>query len=366
MTTLGVNVGDEFIREGIGSFLDEIFDNWKPFYVNKHNLATLHERVADESDVLKDKFFDADIIIQAGAPVYWKLGESTSYNVEWAEELWRKRIFKLGPIKPILNIAAGACQPYPDTAETFIADPACVKFAEEVSAACRWTSVRDPLASQILQALNLVHDVLPCTAFHAARRIKSVYALNGMLGINLMPLGGHYKFKDDIDSNLWSNTIEKFLADLRKRHRLLFIAHDLKEKEFMGHYIAEGETIFHSADYHDYMAVYAQCAAVIANRVHGAVCAAGFGKPSVIIGNDTRLQIGDYIDIPARYVGSVSAEEIIDLLEMSLVRTKNEKDRLLTLREDSAKRYRDAIIKNIDDNGGNRPAWNIMEKATEN
>ena len=112
MTTLGVNIGDEFIREGIASFFDEMFDRWTPLYVDKHNLLTLHERIEDEPCIVRDKFREADIIVQAGAPVYWKLGSSTSYNVAWAEALWEQRIFKLGPEKPLIEAPTKLIVPF--------------------------------------------------------------------------------------------------------------------------------------------------------------------------------------------------------------------------------------------------------------
>jgi len=346
MTSLGVNVGDEFIREGIFSFLDETFENWEPFYVNKVELESLYKPLEGEKGVLNDKFRNADLIIQAGAPVYWNLGTSTSYNVEWAEALWEKRIFKLGPEKPILNIAAGACQPYPDFPKTFLADPLCAQFAKKAATVCRWTSARDPLTSHILYSLEVDHDVLPCTAFHAARRVRILKNDSNLIGMNLMPLGGHYKLKDDIEEGSWKNKIGVLLSQLRKWHRLLFIAHDPAEKEFMGRYMDTGETLFYSSDFREYVNVYAQCAAVIANRVHGAVCSAGFGNPSIILGNDTRLLIGDYIGIPSYYISHISPEEIIEQLEESISSRKFEKQRLLSLREESASRYREAIHEN--------------------
>lgn len=351
MTTLGVNVGDDFIREGICSLLDEIFEEWTPFYVNKVDLATLYEHREDETSVIEDKFRDADIIIQAGAPVYWRIGTSTSYSVAWAEELWKMRIFQLGPEKPILNLAAGACQPYPDFARTFLADPECVEFARNISRACRWTSVRDPLASQILCALEIEHDVLPCTAFHAARRTNFKGTWNRVIGFNLMPSGGHWAFDECIDEDAWTCTIESFLNMVRKRWKPLFIAHDSSEILFMERFRKAGEVIFYSPHWRDYLAVYAKCASVVSNRVHGAVCASGFGRPSIIIGNDTRLLIGDYIDIPSLYITNVRAERLVDLLESGLANRADEEERLLSLREETAERYREAILENL----GKRP-----------
>lgn len=345
MTTLGVNVGDEFIREGICSFLDDLFNYWEPFYVNKHDLLTLYQPVEGEVRTLRDKFLDSDIIIQAGAPVYWKIGNSTSYNVEWADELWKKRIFQIGPQKPIFNIGAGACQPYRDFAKTFLLDSACIQFAQDAHSACRWTSVRDPLSSQILFALRLDHDVLPCPAFHAPRRRRK----NGLnrhskfLGINVMPFAGHYKLSEDIDEKKWDTIIKAFLSNIRKRHSILFIAHDEKEKEFMRHYLVGNEVIFYSTHWTDYLKTYQQCKAIIANRIHGAVCASGFGIPAVIIGNDSRLLIGDYLQIPSIYVNEIEVDLLVDLIEKSIHKQDEERERLLALREESAKRYCEAI-----------------------
>lgn len=353
ITTTGVNVGDEFIREGICSFLDEIFPNWTPYYINKHDRTTLYRHIYDEPASIGDKIVNADIVIQAGAPVYWKLGNSTSYNVEWADELWFKRIFRLGPEKPILNIAAGACQPYPDFAKTFLDDPACVDFALNAARACRWTSVRDPLASQILYALNIEHEPLPCSAFHAARRVPPIKPEENLVGVNLMPLGGHFRLREDVSESIWLSVVTKVLAEIRKDHRVLFIAHDHQEKKFMERLLESGEEIFHSSDYRMYMKNYASCSYVLANRVHGGVCAAGFGRPAIIVGNDTRLQIADFIGLPSLYVGSVTSEELIELFHKAVSCRRLEEERLLTLREESAARYRYSICNALGMNGNN-------------
>ena len=348
MTTLGVNVGDEFIREGICSFFDEIFETYQPFYVNKHDLDTLARTCEDECFVLQDKFRDADIIVQAGAPVYWNLGESTCCNVSWAKELWEKRIFRLGKGKPILNIGAGSCQPYPGSAGDVADDPKCAAFVRQVDRACLWTSVRDPLAFKILDRLGLKRKALPCPAFHAARRYRLDSGTYGnVLAVNLMPLGGHFRLKEEVSEELWAKVLEKMLPQLRKYHHLFFVAHTPEEKGFMERWRSGSEVIFWSPRWRDYLPVYARCIGTVANRVHGAVCAAGFGRPSVIVGNDTRLQIGEFIGIPSRYVATVSGEEIVDLIETGLENSSSERERLLELREESAGKYCAAMRESI-------------------
>ncbi len=69
MTTLGVNVGDEFIREGIRAVLDRIGVPYEPLYVNKHDPHSLIHPHEEESLIVRDKYWDCDIFMQAGAPV---------------------------------------------------------------------------------------------------------------------------------------------------------------------------------------------------------------------------------------------------------------------------------------------------------
>jgi polysaccharide pyruvyl transferase WcaK-like protein len=82
---------------------------------------------------------------------------------------------------------------------------------------------------------------------------------------------------------------------------------------------------------------------VLTNRVHGAVCAAGFGIPSVIIGNDTRAMIGDYIGIPRYKVTDFNVSEITDKLNSFLNDSSNERSRLLELRDLTITRYKNVI-----------------------
>src|SRR5690349_12387299 len=83
ITTVGKNVGDEFIREGIVSLLEEAIGPFDSFYVNKHDLTSLSRPLLDEMELVPDKLQAADLIVQAGAPVFWRLGESRCYREDW-------------------------------------------------------------------------------------------------------------------------------------------------------------------------------------------------------------------------------------------------------------------------------------------
>src|SRR5258708_4988076 len=345
LTTLGVNVGDEFIREGIRAILDCTGIRYYPFYVNKHDVRSLTLPQDDEMFVLADKYWDADIFIQAGAPVYWHLfnGTSTSLTSAWHEWMWHERILndtRSGPV--FLNLGAGSCQPWDDNGDAFLGDPGCVDFARKAAERAAETTVRDPLASRILSALSLSHHSMPCPAFLAACRNTVSVPGHGVVGVNLMPLGGHYEIDVEFNGDLWQSSCTRLVDDLRKCGQLLFIAHNSSEAAFMSRFACPDERTFHAYGWRDYLDVYSSCRAVVSNRVHGAVCAAGFGVPAVIVGNDSRASIGDFIGLP-RFRSGSDVEPIVVAVQ-SLIRTRNhEADRLMALRESTLAAYTDLL-----------------------
>lgn len=339
MTTVHHNVGDEFIREGIRSFLDEVLGDYDPFYVHKHEIETLHKPLLDEGELLADKFRDADVIVQAGAPVYWNIGPHTSYNVGWAKDLWFDRIFQLGPQKLVLNLGAGSCQGSENDLDRLMRDPKCVEFAQQAGRACRWTTVRDPLASQFLKAVDVEHELLACPAFHAARRTPGSRITRDVLAVNLMHDAGHHLIKSQNDPARWRNVVETVLPNLRQRHRLLFVAHDAAEAEYQRQFAQPGEMVFVSNDFRDYLALYSTVQGILANRVHGAVCVAGFGRPAVIVGTDSRIGIARPIGIPAIDEAEVTPQWILQSIADQFSRGDEIYRQRVRLRESSANHY---------------------------
>jgi hypothetical protein len=343
MTTVGKNVGDEFIREGIRSFLDEVFGDggYDPYYVNKHDLTTLHRPLLDEIEPLTDKFRDADILVQAGAPVFWHLGESRCYREDWVQALWHQRVFRLAADKPFLNLGAGSCQRDESDERPLLEDVECRDFIRTVGRCSRLTTARDPLTSRVLSRLGLAHELLPCPALHAARRLGGGHTppAGEVLAVNLMELAGHYLLKPENDPRRWSNVVLATLPQLRERFRLLFVAHDEAEVRFQRYCNRPDEMIFYSPDYRDYLSVYSRVAGVVANRVHGAVCAAGFGRPAVLVGTDSRIGIARPIGIPAIDSSRVTPEWIIKSLDEQMARRDEVMQQRLALREASAAEY---------------------------
>jgi polysaccharide pyruvyl transferase WcaK-like protein len=342
MTTVGRNVGDEFIREGIRSFFDDCLPAYDAYYVDKHDLTTLQRPLYDEIEQLADKFTGADVIVQAGAPVYWSNGKHTSCTADWAQALWYDRIFALGGKKLVLNLGAGAGQKSENDLDALLNDASVTEFARRAGRACAWTTIRDGLAGEFLNRIGVKHALMPCPAFHAARRITGIGTPpppSDVLAVNLMKLAGHWRMKLETNADQWRSVIDELLPRLRKQHKLLFVAHDDAEAEFHGSLAERGESIFLSKDYRDYLSVYSRVKGIVANRVHGAVCVAGFGRPAVIVGNDCRIGIARPIGVPACDSADVSADWIVNSLEAQFAAGAKLQTERLELRDASATRY---------------------------
>ena len=315
LTTLGQNVGDEFIREGIRAALDATGVPYTPLYVNKHDPESLHIPAEDEVVLAGDKYRESDVFIQSGAPVYWRLrDDATSLTSEWHQWMWEERILGGGDKgrQPLfLNLGAGSCQPWGQNGAAFLADAGCVDFARRAGARSALTTVRDPVAAAMLANLQIEHLALACPAFLAAARHRFDPATPaGHIGINLMPLGGHFNLVPGFEPARWERDCGEIVARLRRQGRLVFVAHDAAERDWMERFAVPGERVFLAATWRPYLDLYAGCALVVANRVHGAVCAAGFGVPGIILGNDTRAQIGCALDLTIFQSGWAEPQEV--------------------------------------------------------
>ncbi len=333
LTTLATNVGDDWIREGVRAMLDRAAPGYSPLLVNKWSQASLRERVEDEREQVADKYWDSDLFIIAGAPVYWHLtgGRHRSLEAEWHKWIYADRALSGGdrehPV--LLNLGAGSGQPWGDDGSCFVNDAECAAFARELGWQAAVTTVRDRVADSILERLEVPHRLLPCPAFLAPRRRDPISGAGGPIGVNLMHLGGHFDLDGEFSTSRWREQCGALLEGLRKLGRIAFICHDSGEQRFMESLAAPGEELFSSPDWREYHAAYARCAAVVANRVHGAVYAAGCGVPSVIIGNDSRALIGEPLELPVERSATLDPGALVERVSGMLRRRSDESAALL-------------------------------------
>ena len=364
ITTLNTNIGDDFIREGICSLLRHVFSKQVVTFVpiNKHRPLTVYphrhpvqvaqlarylprgrqhvfqliERAA--SGLRFSHFETCDLIVQCGTPVAW----FGCWRCEWAEPLWHHVVGRLSNKGiPVLNLGAGACFPWEAQPER-IENENDALYLGRILAYCRATTARDRLAKRLFEFLEHSCPLIPCPAFLAGKALTNGSADRDLVVINYMEGGGHYDFGQSINPNAWRSTARNLIASLRQNHRLLFVCHDQKEYAIASALNGDIPRVL-PKNSQEYFSIVARAKVGICNRLHAAVAMAGIGIPSVSVGTDTRMLMVEAVGLPVFYVKDATVGGVEDKMHCLLDNQESERERLLSLREDTWKRYLEVV-----------------------
>lgn len=350
ITTIRTNAGDDFVREGIRAILDSLGTN-AGYFINKHqpDQTCTSPLPEDEGPPVGDKIQSAGIVVQCGAPVYWNLGTAPGqacHSAEWVEPLWYRRLAPVSAAKPVLNLAAGACQGYYGSAREIADDGDCARFIRRIHGLCRLTTVRDQMAAEVNDLLGLDVTLLPCTSIHAWRRFPGLPAAGRRIALNYMPLAGHYEINGKIDQEAWARAFTAIDAQIRAGgFDAALVAHNVAEFEVTQR-LLPGREVFYSPDYRDYFPFYATCSGGIFNRVHGAMLLAGRGIPSIVVGNDSRSRMLDELDLPRWHVSGADPETIVRCL-LSMIGDEKRKRKLVEREAETFQMLRDLCAEAI-------------------
>lgn len=332
ITTLNHNVGDDFVREGLTYLLREAFQSSQLSFdaIHKHDPITSrkgfgrlrsaghHKRAHRWARwdrklplwMTGDRVLDADLLVQSGAPVYWCHETAHAADNEWFMPLIKRRYEGTGMKAPFLNLAAGSAQGYHGDGSEVAGcakDAAYIRDLHRLSAI---TTVRDPLAREILRSLGLDAPVIPCSAIFARDAVGAVPGPGEYVVFNYMPKGGHYDFEGDANGPAWEQAFRDAYQALRKRERCLFVCHNQAEVD-AARSIDPEASIFFSSRYQDYFPVYAKAKYGLMNRVHGAFVLASLGKPAFVVGTDSRARMAEEIGLRHAYVNDVDAPRLL-------------------------------------------------------
>ena len=331
ITTLRHNVGDDFVREGLHHLLEARFGPLAVESVHKHAPVSVRPgfewvRRRELSAVLdavplgwtRDRLLESDLVVQSGAPVYWSLpGRVRCSDNEWYAPLIQRRWSRVRERVPLLNLAAGACQPYHSRGDELLADARVVAYARALFERSSLTTVRDRLSERFLHALGLSAERIPCASLFARDRLGIAPRTPDCVALNVMPLGGHYDLAQGIDGRRWLREFARFYARARRRARCVFVCHDRRELRLARAIDADAE-VFWSRSHADYLRFYAHAAAGVLNRVHGAFALASFGRPAFVVGSDTRSHMVEELGLRHAFVGDVDAVRLLRELDAQL------------------------------------------------
>lgn len=320
ITTVNHNVGDDFVREGNKYLLRQYFKERHMEFESIHKHAPVSTRygfewlrsltLAKAVDKImpktwtRDRVLEADILVQSGTPVYWchKGCEAHCSRNEWFSPLVRER-FQRTKRQKLLNLAAGTCQKYHSDGSEFCQQ--CNSYIKEFYDLAAVTTVRDSLAQVVLANLSRNVNVIPCSSIFAVDEYGLESEGAEYVVVNYMRGGAHYTFGQNIDFDRWQMEFEKFYFDLKKREKVIVACHSQNEVDDALSMDPRADIFFQKHNHLAYMKFYSKAKFGIMNRVHGALLMASFGKPSLVIGNDSRAKMAMEMGLKVYFVGDV-------------------------------------------------------------
>jgi hypothetical protein len=337
ITTVGHNVGDDFVRDGICHLLREAWGPFEVQFVHKHFPASARAalvrwhlspagrwllrrpglrkpgRLSRWMDWLplnprRDAVLGCDVLVQSGAPVYWLNRSSACEDNEWYDPLIRRRWKRTRAV--LMNLGAGACQEFASEGSEFAAAPATLAFVREFYDACAVTTVRDRLSERVLALAGRKAERLPCPSIFARQWHAVEPGPGDYVALNFMALGGHYDLDGSVDAARWRMVFGAVLATLRRSERCVLACHDRDEERLARRWFPETERFIGAAAV-DYLRFYAHARSGILNRVHGAFALASMGRPAVIVGADSRARMGEELELPVLPAAGSTAAEIV-------------------------------------------------------
>ncbi len=359
ITTVNHNVGDDFVRDGIIFLLRQHFGraDFDIELIHKHSpITTRHgfewfrnQAYSSRVDrflplwVTRDRILEADIVVQSGAPVYWcnnTVGWHCAVN-EWYTPLIRRRFQKNSSAK-LLNLAAGTCQPYHSDGAEFLQCKQDREYIKEFYETAAVTTVRDSLAKSVLETLGFPAPVIPCSSIFAADLHGLRSTGEDYVVVNYMKGGGHFDFGQDIDASKWEREFRAFYHTCKSMENIVFVCHNRSELDSAHEIDKEAKTFF-SNDYLEYMRFYSRGKFGIMNRVHGAFMMASFGKPSLVIGSDTRAKMVAEIGLESAFVNDVDREMLVRKFHELQSRTLSYPQEFTAIKTKAFEDYRRAL-----------------------
>lgn len=338
ITTVRHNVGDDFVREGLLYLLRQVVPIERLALVHKHlpitarpewdwfyagGLAAKFDRLPRLSALAvtrrldrllplresTDKILNTDLLFQSGAPIYWLHGPNSCDRNEWYDPLIRRRWTRRRQEIKFLNLAGGACQEYDSDGSEFAGAKPTLDYIREFYDACVLTTLRDPLAARILERAGRAAPVLPCSSIFARFSLNLRPLPPEYIALNYMPSGGHYTFGALSPAKIWEEAFVRFVQGLPAAGEYRLVCHNRAELQAAQTLFPRIKTFF-SEKYSDYLEFFARARFGILNRVHAAFALASFGRPSFVVGNDSRARMSELIGLSCERVDRVTTERL--------------------------------------------------------
>ena len=323
VSTVNYNPGDEFIRLGQQYLLRKLFPEISFELIHKHDprcifsefdgarsgapwhprLVPLQYRIyaGTKGKRQSDQLENSDLVVFAGTPFVWlsnaRWFPSHSGNAEWVGPIW-KRLFTELPHIPVLNLAAGTSVQSEETLDRIVNHRAAGEFLTQALGRAALTTARDRNTKLVAERLGFDIPVFPCTSLWASGGANLKPQVEEYVAVNLMRHAVH-KYRGTITSSSnWKDLAKHMVSALRSDHDVLLICHSKDEERVAREWFPKIDR-FYSQRPEDLLSAYSKASFGITNRVHGAAGVATFGRPSLVIGGDTRVDLISEFGLPA-------------------------------------------------------------------
>jgi hypothetical protein len=282
--------------------------------------------------------------VQSGAPVYWchDVGGSHCYENEWYIPLVKERFLKNINSK-LINLAAGTCQRYHSDGSEFC--DKCNEYIKEFYDLSAVTTLRDTLSKTVLSKIDLEAPVIPCSSIFAIDEHNLKAEETEYMVMNYMKGGAHYTFGQAIDIENWEEEFKRFYFEIKKRENVIISCHNQKEVDEVKAMDPDAKIFYEKDDYLAFMKFYSKAKFGIMNRVHGAFLMASYGRPSIVIGNDSRARMVTEIGLESFFVNDVTFELLMEKYEFLKSGADNFKERFKAIKEKAYVDYMHAFSK---------------------
>lgn len=366
LTTLGRNIGDDFIREGLIHVVRRLAPDraLRCVAVNKHEPHTVYPRLHPirlcyakgfrpyrNTGPLRrqierwlpplgfSRFDTCDLVLQCGTPVIWE----GCRDSEWARLIWRDVLARLARRgTTLLNLGGGTCYPWERRPATLLRNPD-EAFVRLMLEAARVTTTRDSLTSALFATLGYKTRQICCPALLVAQaHVRPAEPTRKVL-VNYMHAGGHYDWGQGIAATVWEQTIRQVLDHLLAQGwKPLLLAHDPSELALAAKLWPDVPRVCPRSA-REYFEVVRDAAFGVFNRMHASVAIAGLGIPSVAAGTDTRNLMVASLGLPVFYVKEATPARMLTAINELASHRDAESRRLLTLRESTLNGYEDCL-----------------------
>jgi hypothetical protein len=249
---------------------------------------------------------------------------------------------------PALDLGLGSCFPLSKIPEKII-NVEDRKYWRRIFELTKATSVRDPVAQKLIKEMGRESYLIPCAAFligYWYERERISHKLNSndnYIIINYQKKGSNEDWGQNIDELMWRNEIINLHNSLARRHEVVFLCHNSVEYKLAKSLNLSSKIYLPMSDI-EYGKIIAKSKAALVNRLHAAIPLASMGIPSIVIGNDTRLEAAKMLGLKTFWVKNVNSNLLETEIESLIMEAIKEKERLYYLRQETREKYKELLL----------------------